>query len=154
GVDGERDHRAGPRHHLEAMTADRGETSGESTMRRRRGFTITELLVVMALIVFIMYILAEAFAAGAGAFRNRKAIGDMNEKLRSTSLLLRRGLQADRFEDKRRISDPDFWKNGPPGAGFLRVYNGSPYSTKPTDPYYYEGLDLDGNYSARAVDHG
>jgi prepilin-type N-terminal cleavage/methylation domain-containing protein len=123
-------------------------------MRRRKGFTITELLVAMALIVFIMYILAEAFSAGSSAFRNLKAIGDMNEKLRGTSQTLRRFLQADHFEDKRRVSDPDFWKDGPPRAGFLRIYNGSPASTTPTQPYYYEGVDLDGNVSYRAVDHG
>ena len=35
----------------------------------------------MALIIFIMYILAEAFAAGTSVFRNLKAIGDMNPAL-------------------------------------------------------------------------
>ena len=38
---------------------------------------------------FIRYILAEAFSAGSGAFRNLKAIGDMNERLRTTSATLR-----------------------------------------------------------------
>ena len=46
-------------------------------MRRRTAFTITELLVVMALIVFIMYILAEAFSAGSTAFRNLKDLSPM-----------------------------------------------------------------------------
>src|SRR5207253_1534250 len=104
------------------------QKSGRRIMRRRTAFTITELLVAMALIVFIMYILAEAFSAGSTAFRNLKAIGDMNEKLRSTGQILRSNLQRDHFEDKRRVSDPDFWKDGPPRAGFLRIYNGSPPS--------------------------
>jgi prepilin-type N-terminal cleavage/methylation domain-containing protein len=130
-------------------------------MRRRKGFTITELLVAMALIVFIMYILAEAFSAGSTAFRKLKAIGDMNEKLRVTSQVLRKYLQSDHFEDKKRVSDPDFWKDGPPRAGFLRIYNGSPfdYTTYPAysnlNPnYYWEGTDLDGTDSFRAIDHG
>src|SRR5687767_6919761 len=109
-------------------------------LRRRAAFTITELLVAMALIIFIMYILAEAFSAGSTAFRNLKAIGDMNEKLRTTGTLLRRHLERDHFEDKKRVSDPDFWKDGPPRAGFLRLYNGSPLvANDPSKPYYYEG---------------
>ena len=64
-------------------------------MRRRQAFTIVELLVAMALIVFIMYILAEAFSAGATAFRNLKAVGDMNEKLRTTTTVLRKYLGSD-----------------------------------------------------------
>src|SRR4051794_611441 len=125
-------------------------------MRRRKAFTITELLVAMALIVFIMYILAEAFSAGSSAFRNLKAIGDMNEKLRTTSQTLRKYLQSDHFDGKRRLSDPDFWKDGPPREGFLRIYNGSAPSLlkyDPTMPYTIEGYDLDGNDSYRAVDH-
>lgn len=126
-------------------------------MQRRQprpAFTITELLVAMALIIFIMYILAEAFGAGSTAFRNLKAIGDMNEKLRSAGGMLRRDLQADHFEDKRRVSDPDFWKEGPPRRGFLRIYNATALSTTAGAPYFKEGLDADNNPSARAVDHG
>src|SRR5262245_35445687 len=115
-------------------------------MRRRKGFTITELLVAMALIIFIMYILAEAFSAGSTAFRNLKAIGDMNEKLRTTGQMLRRDLERDHFDGKRRISDPDFWMNGPPTEGFLRIFQVSQGIS--------EGIDRDGNVSYRAVDHG
>lgn len=130
--------------------------------RQRRAFTITEMLVVMALIIFIMYILAQAFGAGATAFRNLKAIGDMNEKLRTTGQLLRRQLECDHFEDKKRLSDPDFWKEGPPRQGFMRIYHGSsvissvdnmPPADYGVSGYYREGTDLDGNVSGRAVDH-
>lgn len=115
-------------------------------MRRRTGFTITELLVAMALIIFIMYILAEAFGAGAGAFRRLKAIGDMNEKLRTAGGLMRRYLQADHFEGKKRLSDPNFWIDGPPREGFLRIYQAS--------DGIYEGSDLETNASYNSVDHG
>src|SRR6187455_1903740 len=105
-------------------------------MRRqhRRGFTITELLVAMALIIFIMYILAEAFSAGSSAFRNLKAIGDMNEKLRTTTNILRKYLSADHFDGRKRASDLDFWRDGPPKQGFMRIYNGSDST--------FEGVDL------------
>jgi type II secretory pathway pseudopilin PulG len=108
-------------------------------MRRRKGFTLVELLVAMALIIFIMYILAEAFSAATAAFRSLKAVGDMNEKLRTTSTILRRYLSADHFEGRKRLSDANFWKDGPPREGFLRIWQG----TDSVD----EGTDLDGNHS-------
>lgn len=63
-------------------------------VQTRRGFTLAELLVAMALIVFIMTILSQAFAAGIEAFRQLKASGDMTEELREASLQLRRDVPA------------------------------------------------------------
>ncbi len=62
-------------------------------MRRRQGFTLVEMLVTLALVLFIMVILSEAFSAGLGTFRQLKAIGDMQEKLRSVATILRHDLQ-------------------------------------------------------------
>ena len=99
----------------------------------RRGFTLVELMVSMALIIFIMYILAEAFAAGSQVFRRLKAIGDMNARLRTTSTTLRRLLAADHFEGKKRLSDPGFWTDGPPQQGFFRIWQDGrdPYPLPP-----------------------
>ncbi len=113
-------------------------------MRRRSGFTIVELLVSMALIIFIMTILAEAFSAGTSAFRQLKAIGDMNEKLRATSATLRKYLAADHFEGKKRLSNPTFW-NAPPREGFFRIVEGN--------GSILEGTDQDGLPSYRSIDH-
>src|SRR5689334_10440714 len=124
--------------------------------RRPHGFTIVELLVAMALIIFIMYILAEAFSAGASAFRSLKAIGDMNERLRVASTTLRRLLAADHFEGKKRLSDPSFWKDGPPREGFFRLvqYSASTQAYS-TNPYVSidEGADLDTNGSFRSSNY-
>jgi prepilin-type N-terminal cleavage/methylation domain-containing protein len=141
-------------------------------MRRRAGFTITELLVAMALIVFIMSILATAFSEGVKTFRGLKGIGDMNQRLRTASALLRADLEADHFEAKRRLSDTHFWTIGPPREGFFRIWQGSalpPITTNPPPPppdyasaafqaypyyYYREGLDIDSAIeSVRATDH-
>jgi hypothetical protein len=111
-------------------------------MRRRQAFTITELLVVMALLVFIMYILAEAFSAGSSALRSLKAVGDMNEKLRATTTILRRYLGADHFEGRKRLSSPSFWYDGPPQEGFFRIWQDADSID--------EGTDLDSNHSFRA----
>src|SRR3954468_20874461 len=102
-------------------------------MQRRSGFTITELLVSMALIVFIMAILAEAFDSGITTFRRLKAISDMNDRLRSASTVLRRYLAADHFEGRKRLSDPGFWKDGPPSEGFFRILQGSAGITEGAD---------------------
>ena len=71
--------------------------------RARAGFTITELLVVMALIVFLMTILSESFSAGLASFRNLKALGDMAERLRATAVVLRRDLAQTHFESTEFI---------------------------------------------------
>ena len=48
----------------------------------RDAFTITELLVAMALIIFVMSILNAAFTEGLETFRKMKGAGDMSEELR------------------------------------------------------------------------
>jgi prepilin-type N-terminal cleavage/methylation domain-containing protein len=60
---------------------------------QRGGFTLVELLVAMALTLFIMVILSEAFSAGLGAFRQLKATCDLQEKLRTAATIMRRDLQ-------------------------------------------------------------
>jgi prepilin-type N-terminal cleavage/methylation domain-containing protein len=60
----------------------------------RRGFTLSELLVAMALIVLIMSILSQAFVAGVETYRHLKGIGDLNEKLRQASIDLRHDVLA------------------------------------------------------------
>jgi type II secretory pathway pseudopilin PulG len=103
-------------------------------MRRRSGFTIVELLVAMALIMFIMAILSEAFVAALKSFRDLKATADLAERLRSVSTLMRRELAADHFDGKRRLSAADFWTGGPPREGFFRVYQGSGPVLEGSDP--------------------
>ncbi|HTU21948.1 MAG TPA: prepilin-type N-terminal cleavage/methylation domain-containing protein [Gemmataceae bacterium] len=114
-------------------------------MRRRQGFTLVELLVAMALIIFIMAILSQAFASAMTTFRNLKALGDMAEKLRATTQLLQRDLSADHFEGKKRLSDSNFWINGPPQQGFFQIMQGSAGTL--------EGADLDTIGSYYSTNH-
>src|SRR5262249_34419245 len=122
-----------------------GATGGPIMRRRRHAFTLVELLVAMALIMFIMAILSQAFVTATQTFRDLKSAADMAEKLRSTTGIMRRYLAADHFEDKRRLSDPNFWQAGPPRAGFFRVWHG----TKST----LEGADPDSIPSFRSTTH-
>src|SRR5581483_5804156 len=106
-------------------------------MRRRSAFTITELLVAMALIVFIMAILSTAFSEGMRTFRALKSIGDMNARMRTATRLLQTDLEADHFEHRRRLSDANFWTIGPPREGFVRIWQGSALGA-PGAPYALE----------------
>src|SRR5260370_10346741 len=120
-------------------------------MRRRTAFTIIELLVAMALIVFIMAILAEAFVEGLKTFRKMKAVGDLNARLRMAQSMVRDDSSKDHFEGKRRLSDPYFWTFGPPKEGYFRVWHGSQLGVQ-GQPFYIEG-NPDGIPSYYATDH-
>lgn len=117
------------------MTLAKHLQPGETTMLRRRGFTLVELMVALALIIFIMSILSEAFVAAAKVFRDFKAIGDMNGKLRSATQLLRDDLSSSHFEDDRKLSDANFWQVGPPRLGFFRIWQQAAATN--------EGVDID-----------
>jgi type II secretory pathway pseudopilin PulG len=114
-------------------------------MQRRNAFTLVEMLVAMALVIFIMVILSEAFVAGLESFRQLKAIGDMEERLRTVTSILRADLTADHFDGRRRLSDNDFWVQGPPREGFFRIWQES--------APMIEGNDTDGLPSFRATNH-
>ena len=139
-------------------------------MRQRQGFTITELLVAFALIMFIMVILTEAFTAGLESFRILKAIGDMQERMRSVSIILRRDLQKEHFENKdnrgNRLSDIDLriGRGSPPDEGFFRIWQrNNPADANPMSLTWnstrdfgvssLEGQDLDGIPTTVSTEH-
>lgn len=91
----------------------------------RRGYTLVELIVALALVLFLMTILSEAFVAGAKVFRDFKAIGDLAGRLRAAAQILRDDLRTNHFDGSRRISDANFWGNAPPNQGFFRIWQQS-----------------------------
>jgi type II secretory pathway pseudopilin PulG len=99
-------------------------------MHRRKAFTLVELLVSLALIIFIMSILAQAFYSATKAFTDLKSLGDMAERLRAVSTLMRHDLAAQHFSSAHRLSDDDFWgpvggPYAPPTGGYFRIWQGS-----------------------------
>jgi prepilin-type N-terminal cleavage/methylation domain-containing protein len=88
---------------------------------KRQAFTLVEMLVSLALVLFIMVILSQALSTGLETFRQLKSTGELDEKLRMASTILRQDLELDHFEGKRRLSDPSFWIQGPPRAGFFHI---------------------------------
>src|SRR5579884_1899851 len=105
--------------------------------RPRTAFTIVELLVSMALVLFIMVILSEAFIQSVAAFSQLKAVGDLQEKMRAATIILRRDLGSPHFWGKPpgstatsapSLSDWDMRTVTPPdglaGYGFFRIWEG------------------------------
>src|SRR2546421_11683843 len=109
------------------MNAPASRTRG-TVGHPRRGFTLIEMLVAIALTIFIMFILAHAFSTGLETFRQLKGLGDMQAFIRMASLRLEVDLRASHFEDARRLSDPNFASVDPstgllvlPREGFFRL---------------------------------
>jgi prepilin-type N-terminal cleavage/methylation domain-containing protein len=127
-------------------------------MRSRTGFTLIELMVAMALTLFIMVILSQAFVLALTTFSGLKGIGDMQLNLRSAATIIRSDLGNYHFDGSRRVSDPDIAIN-PPRQGFFMVYQGKPsYEVNGANrisvwPNTCEGLDTEGVYSYVSVNH-
>jgi prepilin-type N-terminal cleavage/methylation domain-containing protein len=128
----------------------------EKFMRNRQGFTLVELLVAMALTLFIMLIMTQAFVISIDTFTALKGLGDMQENLRAGANILRFDLQQAHLEGDRRPSDSNL-KSVPPTEGFLRVYQRTAqaaFGTTGTYIYAAEGADLAGGpSSALATNH-
>jgi len=135
-------------------------------MRRRTGFTLVEVLVAMALTLFIMSILSAAFVAATSAVSDLKAAGDLAERLRGAANVLRRDLAADHCYDLNGNLLPlsALWgpsPGSPPASGFFRIYQGGPTQPMPAGPpaalpqftNFDEGVDLDGIHSYISTNH-
>ena len=94
----------------------------------RQGFTLIEMMVAMALTMFVMVILSQAFVLSMETFSAMKGIGDMQINLRVASTLLRDDLSNDHFEGRRRLTDADIVSR-PPRSGFFAVHQGSANSS-------------------------
>jgi hypothetical protein len=88
---------------IAATPAASGPLLKESAMHRK-ALTLVEMLVALALTIFLMAILSEAFVTGLRAFRRLKAVADIDQQLRTVAHALRRDLQAEHFEGGRRLS--------------------------------------------------
>ena len=115
---------------------------------RRGGFTLVELLVVMALITLIMSLLSQAFVEGLATVRNLKAIGDMQESLRSAIVPMRYDLVNRHFNGTEKLSS-SFSTSVRPTRGFFRIQQGLAHNS--VAPPVYEGMDSDALPSYRVT---
>src|SRR4051794_22754560 len=98
-----------------------------ATTRRRPAFTLVEMLVSTALIMFMMYIIAAAFEKGIESFRIMKTAGDLQDRLRSAGTILRQDLTRQHHGDQRSVSDQRLdqkdWRINTPSdeGGYFRI---------------------------------
>ncbi len=79
----------------------------------RTAFTIVELLVALALVIFIMSLVSTVFVLATKSFRDMKAAGDLTEQLRATGQLIRKMLKTTHLSKNTndfQLSDNDLWK--------------------------------------------
>jgi|LakMenE18May11ns_1017448.scaffolds.fasta_scaffold9955100_2 type II secretory pathway pseudopilin PulG len=96
------------------------------TRKSRLGFTLVELLIAMALIILMLSIMSQAFVIATGTMQGLKEVADMQEKIRPAITLLQRDLGANHFEGSKKLSDPEFWDNGPPKEGYFMLWQDQP----------------------------
>jgi len=74
-------------------------------MHARAGLTLVEMLIALALSIFIMAIMSEAFVKGLEAFGNFKALADLEQRLRTVANIIRRDLSAPHFDGSKKLSE-------------------------------------------------
>ena len=80
----------------------------------KKGFTLVELLVSMAIIIFMLSIMSQAFVIATTCMSGVKGVGELLDKGRPVLAVLQKDLSAYHFDGYKRLSDADFWNNGPP----------------------------------------
>jgi len=114
----------------------------------KKAFTLVELMVSMAIIIFMLSIMSQAFVIATTCMSGLKGVGELLDKGRPVLAVLQKDLSAYHFDGYRRLSDDNFWDYGPPRQGYFQIYEGGTTS--------YEGTTTDGvNYqrSGSAADH-
>jgi len=90
-----------------------------------KGFTLVELLVAMAIIIFMLSIMSQAFVIATTCMSGLKGAVDLLDKGRPVLSVMQKDLSAYHFDGMRRLSDEDFWQYGPPIEGYFKIYQGN-----------------------------
>lgn len=90
----------------------------------RRGFTLVELLVSMAIIIFMLSIMSQAFVIATTCMQGMKNTGELIDRIRPVITIIQRDLAADHFDGTKKLSDTDFWEYGPPREGYFSIIQG------------------------------
>lgn len=90
----------------------------------RKGFSLVELMVAMALIIFMLSIMSQAFVIATTCMQGLKGVGELLDKGRPVLAIMQKDLSAYHFDGLRRLSDDNFWENGPPSQGYFYISQG------------------------------
>lgn len=91
--------------------------------RRRRGFTLVELLVAVALVVLMMTMFAEIFALATDAVSTQRGIAANDQKIRTFTTLLRTDIEARTFRDVMPFQTVDMTPPGEEVNAFNNVFS-------------------------------
>jgi len=87
----------------------------------RAGLTLVEMLIALALSIFIMAIMSEAFVKGLEAFGQFKALSDLEQRLRTFANIIRRDLRAPHFDSSKKLSECTVTGRGMPQLDGLKA---------------------------------
>jgi hypothetical protein len=131
--------------------------------RRRGAFTLVEMLVSTALIIFILVILSSVFTTGISALRSLRGVGHLQDHLRYTMSTLRNDLAQPHFgRETDGLHGPnlsqqrlDLYDWTPPKEGFFRILQLPEYDPQfvTLRPSVLEGNDGDQLKSFVATRH-
>jgi prepilin-type N-terminal cleavage/methylation domain-containing protein len=134
-------------------------TTTGRTRRTRRGFTLVEMLVAMALSLGIMLILAEAFQRSLDFVRIANANSQLMNQLAGAGNLLEHDLSAEHFLPEAgkpnggvRLSDQRMDRLTATGQGWTRPRGGFFRIDSPI-PAYEAAADREGNALSSAANH-
>ncbi len=98
--------------------------NSEQNRTNKKAFTLVELMVSMAIIIFMLSIMSQAFVIATTCMSGLKGVGELLDKGRPVLAVLQKDLSAYHFDGYRRLSDESFWDNGPPRQGYFQIYEG------------------------------
>ena len=108
-------------------------------LKLRCGFSLVELLVAMAIIIFMLSIMSQAFVIATTCMQGMKTVGELVDRTRPVLTLMQKDLSADHFDGTKKLSDANFWDYGPPKEGYFSILQGgvSETESKSTDAVKY-----------------
>ncbi|MBO0700610.1 MAG: prepilin-type N-terminal cleavage/methylation domain-containing protein [Zavarzinella sp.] len=129
----------------------------------RAAFTLVEMMVAMALTLFIMAIIAEVFGSAQRTFSAMRTAGQLQERMRSGAMVLRRDLQSEHFDGPfvagrggPRVGDQRLDQAGwvPSRRGYFEIRQFAPSIYEPIQYFVNNGgvplTDGEGIVSTRA----
>jgi prepilin-type N-terminal cleavage/methylation domain-containing protein len=97
----------------------------------RRGFSLVEMLVVLAITALVLSLLASAYVMELRAIRSAKGLIEMDEQLTAAERQIRYYLRLPHFEGNRRVSE--IGSSWTPSEGYFEVFDGGPSDPATSD---------------------
>ena len=97
------------------------------TELKRSAFSLVELMIAMAIIILMLSIMSQAFVIATTVMQGLKDAAEMQMLARPVINILQRDLAAQHFEGTKKLSDADFWDNGPPRQGYFMAWQEFPH---------------------------